>query len=79
MTDTMAVQRLDELVRTHDVCFALTDSREARYAVMEHICQQISFHAYLTINEVPYFALLCFTTISILFSLSYLFTLFSKM
>ena len=36
MTDTMAVQRLDELVRTHDVCFALTDSREARYFVLEH-------------------------------------------
>ena len=36
MTDTMAVQRLDELVRRHDVCFALTDSREARYFILEH-------------------------------------------
>ena len=25
-----AVRRLDDLVRSHDVCFALTDSREAR-------------------------------------------------
>ena len=30
MIETAAVRRLDELVRSHDICFALTDSREAR-------------------------------------------------
>lgn len=28
-----AVRQLDELVRSHDVCFALTDSREARSVI----------------------------------------------
>jgi hypothetical protein len=28
--DEAQYRRLDELVRRHDVCFALTDSREAR-------------------------------------------------
>ena len=29
--DEVQYRRLDELIRSHDVCFALTDSREARY------------------------------------------------
>ena len=32
------VGQLDDLVRSHDVCFALTDSREARYARSSHEC-----------------------------------------
>jgi hypothetical protein len=31
--DEAQYRRLDELVRRHDVCFALTDSREARCVV----------------------------------------------
>ena len=29
--DEAQYRRLDALVQSHDVCFALTDSREARY------------------------------------------------
>ena len=32
------VGQLDDLVRSHDVCFALTDSREARYARSSYKC-----------------------------------------
>lgn len=32
--DEVQYCRLDELIRSHDVCFALTDSREARYATL---------------------------------------------
>jgi hypothetical protein len=31
--DEAQYRRLDELVRRHDVCFALTDSREARCVI----------------------------------------------
>lgn len=35
--DEVQYCRLDELIRSHDVCFALTDSREARYAALFHL------------------------------------------
>ena len=31
--DEVQYQRLEELVKSHDVCFALTDSREARWVL----------------------------------------------